>query len=213
MDALVAAALEEVCARLSPGIPVADLWPAVRVAAETAGLPLSPPVKRALWARLLALPVVSLVEGGGDGAAPVAASDPAERDVEEAERRGVRLVASPAIRDNFLGMYERRFAKTDLSAIQKAALECVAASRWGFGVNFKNDVSIHDYLPAMKAICDKLDQASGKALVVSDIKIDLDYRMAYGHRAWRNVLHRLKDAGLVQEFDASVDDKDGDARF
>jgi hypothetical protein len=23
--------------------------------------------------------------------------------------------------------------------------------------------------------------------VVSDIKIDLDYRMAYGHRAWRNV--------------------------
>jgi general transcription factor 3C polypeptide 1 len=31
-----------------------------------------------------------------------------------------------------------------------------------FGVNFKNDISIHDYLPAMKAICDKLDQASGK---------------------------------------------------
>jgi len=25
-----------------------------------------------------------------------------------------------------------------------------------------NDISIHDYLPAMKAICDKLEEASGK---------------------------------------------------
>jgi general transcription factor 3C polypeptide 1 len=129
MDTLVAAALEEVCARLSPGIPVADLWSALRVAAEAAGLPLGPPVKRSLWARLLALPVVSLVEGAGDGA-PVASGDAAERDVQEAERRGVRLVASSAIRNNFLGMYERRFAKSDLSAVQKAVLECVAASRY-----------------------------------------------------------------------------------
>ena len=67
-------------------------------------------------------------KGGGDGA-PIAPGDPAEKDVEEAERRGVRLVASAAIRDNFLGMYERRFAKTELSAVQKEALECVAASR------------------------------------------------------------------------------------
>ncbi len=31
-----------------------------------------------------------------------------------------------------------------------------------FGVNSDNDVSIHDYLPAMKAICDKLEEASGR---------------------------------------------------
>ena len=31
-----------------------------------------------------------------------------------------------------------------------------------FGVNFKNDISVHDYLPAMEAICDKLENASGK---------------------------------------------------
>jgi general transcription factor 3C polypeptide 1 len=162
-------------------------------------------------------------------------------------------------------MYERRFAKTELSAVQKAALECVAASRTSgvtqnelcknfkmkgnnfhfivkslesqrlivrqstiikmkdhgadredtsqnkqvintnslylsryakdlnmtsqqrieitkpellgsneetnvdalqedgtSGVNSKNDISIYDYLPAMKAICDKLEEASGK---------------------------------------------------
>ena len=31
-----------------------------------------------------------------------------------------------------------------------------------FGVNLKNGISIHDYLPAMEAICDKLENASGK---------------------------------------------------
>ncbi|CAD6250175.1 unnamed protein product [Miscanthus lutarioriparius] len=309
MDELVSAALEEVCARLAPGIPVVDLWPALRGALDATGLPLGPSVKRALWARILALRVVSLVEGGGDGV-PVSAGDPAEKDFEEAERRGMRLVASAGIRDNFLGLYERRFAKSEFSAVHKATLECVAASRTSgvaqselfkkfkmkgnnfyfiakslesqrlivrqstiikvkdhgaeredasqnkhvintnslylsryakdlnmtsqqrieitkpellgsneetnvdafqedgtFDVNSKNDISIHDYLPAMKAICDKLEEASGKALVVSDIKVDLDYRMAYGHRAWRNVLHRLRDAQLVETFDAEVDDK------
>ncbi|VAI47357.1 unnamed protein product [Triticum turgidum subsp. durum] len=50
-------------------------------------------------------------------------------------------------------------------------------------VNLKNDISVHDYLPAMEAICEKLENASGK------------------------VLHRLRDAQLVEEFDANVDDK------
>ena len=68
MDELVSVALEEVCARLAPGIPVVDLWPALRGALDATGLPLGPSVKRALWARILALRVVSLVEGGGDGA-------------------------------------------------------------------------------------------------------------------------------------------------
>uniref|UniRef100_A0A0D9VIM8 Uncharacterized protein n=1 Tax=Leersia perrieri TaxID=77586 RepID=A0A0D9VIM8_9ORYZ len=309
MDELVAAALEEVCARLSTGLPVADLWPALRGALEAADLPLGLDVKRALWARLIALPVISLAVGEGDGDAG-ACVDPVEKDVEEAERRGVRLVASAALRDNFLGMYDRRFAKSELSAVQKGTLERVGASRTSgvtqnelcknfqmkgnnfhfivkslqsqrlivrqstiikvkdhgvdaedasqnkqiintnslyllryaknlnmnshqrieitkpellgsneetnagvlqedgpFSVNEKNDIAIHDYLPAMKAICDKLEEASGKTLVVSDIKVDLNYRMAYGHRAWRNVLHRLRDAQLIEEFDAKVDDK------
>ena len=128
MDELVSAALEEVCARLALGIPVVDLWPALRGALDATGLPLGPSVKRALWARILALRVVSLVEGAGDGV-PVSAGDPAETDFEEAERRGMRLVASAGIRDNFLGLYERRFAKSEFSAVQKATLECVAASR------------------------------------------------------------------------------------
>jgi general transcription factor 3C polypeptide 1 len=128
MDALVSAALEEVCARLSHGLPVPELWPALRGALGAAGLPLGPAVKRVLWARLLALPVISLVAGDGEGS-PLAPGDPAEKDLEVAERRGVRLVSSEALRENFLGMYDQRFAKTKLSAVQKGTLELVGASR------------------------------------------------------------------------------------
>ncbi|KAL6846714.1 hypothetical protein ACP4OV_024162 [Aristida adscensionis] len=309
MDALVSAAIEEVCARLARGLPVGALWAALRGASEAAGLPLDLAVKRVLWARLVALPaVISLApgEGEGEGAAPL---EPAVRDVEEAERRGVRLVASAALRDNFLGIYDRRLAKSELSAVQKAALECVGASRSSgvtqndlckkfrmkgnnfhfvvktlqsrglivgkqasinvkdlgaegedasqnnhtnnnslylsryaknlnlnpyqrivitrpklfgsneetnvdaleedgtLGVGYMNDISIHDYLPAMKATCDKLEEASGKVLAMSDIKSYLSYRMPYGKRAWRNVLHRLLDAQLVERLNTKVDDK------
>ncbi|KAF7079544.1 LOW QUALITY PROTEIN: hypothetical protein CFC21_083757 [Triticum aestivum] len=112
MDALISAALEEVCARLSYGIPVTDLWPALRGALEAAGLPLSPAVKRVLWARLLALPVISLVVGDGDGS-PVAPGDPAEKDVGEAEG-GACGWCRARRSGNFLGMYGHRFAKSEL---------------------------------------------------------------------------------------------------
>ncbi|THG08515.1 hypothetical protein TEA_002148 [Camellia sinensis var. sinensis] len=71
----------------------------------------------------------------------------------------------------------------------------------------KEDVYVKDYLPALKAICDKLDQADGKILVVADIKRDLGYRGTPGHRAWRNIINRLKDARVVEEFCAKVNEK------
>ncbi|RCV28412.1 hypothetical protein SETIT_5G403200v2 [Setaria italica] len=297
MDTLVAAALEEVCARLSRGLPVTALWTAISGSSAAAGLPLDAAVKRVLLARLTALPVINLVEGGREGAP----FHPAEEDlVEEAERRGARLVASAALRDNFLGIYDDQKMSDD----QKTTLERIGASRT-FGViqrsisikgndihyvvktlqsqglivgkkaivksndqavredasrnnhvistnslylsryakdlnvnsyqrieitepklgsdeetnvgalqeddtlsvDYKNGVTFRDYLPEMKAICDKLEEASGKALAVSDLKKDLSYRMACGHRAWKNVLHRLLDAQLVEEIDAKVDDE------
>ncbi|KAK4781152.1 hypothetical protein SAY87_017258 [Trapa incisa] len=72
----------------------------------------------------------------------------------------------------------------------------------------EKDVTIKDYLPAMKAVCDKLELADGKVLVVTDIKHDLGYGgKSTGHRAWRTVCRRLKDAGLVEEFEAKVNEK------
>ncbi|XP_047341147.1 uncharacterized protein LOC124944847 [Impatiens glandulifera] len=72
----------------------------------------------------------------------------------------------------------------------------------------KEDVHINDYLPALKAICDKLEQANGKVLVVADIKCELGYKLKYGHRAWRNMCKRLKDASVVEEFYAKVNNKE-----
>ncbi|XP_057504442.1 uncharacterized protein LOC130787950 isoform X1 [Actinidia eriantha] len=72
----------------------------------------------------------------------------------------------------------------------------------------KEHVHVKDYLPALKAICDKLEQADGKILVVADIKRDLGYRGSPGHRAWRNICNRLKDARVVEEFCAKVNKKE-----
>ncbi|KAG5536532.1 hypothetical protein RHGRI_024082 [Rhododendron griersonianum] len=71
----------------------------------------------------------------------------------------------------------------------------------------KEDVHVKDYLPALKAICDKLDQAGDKILLVEDIKRDLGYRTTTGHRAWRNICNRLKDARTVEEFCAKLNEK------
>ncbi|KAJ9559704.1 LOW QUALITY PROTEIN: hypothetical protein OSB04_004864 [Centaurea solstitialis] len=71
----------------------------------------------------------------------------------------------------------------------------------------KEDVHVKDYEPYLRAICDKLEKANHKVLVVSDIKRELGYCKTSGHRAWRNILHKLKDAGLVEEFYATMNNK------
>ncbi|KAL4366827.1 hypothetical protein GQ457_05G023790 [Hibiscus cannabinus] len=78
----------------------------------------------------------------------------------------------------------------------------------GFALeNAKDTVLVNDYLPAMKAVCDKLEEANGKVLVISDIKRDLGYTRSSGHRAWRNIYRRLKDAGLIEKLHAVVNEK------
>ncbi|XWS20082.1 hypothetical protein CRYUN_Cryun31cG0071000 [Craigia yunnanensis] len=78
----------------------------------------------------------------------------------------------------------------------------------GFALeNVKESVLVNDYLPAMKAVCDKLEEANEKVLVVSDIKRDLGYTRSSGHKAWRNIYRRLKDAGLVEDLHAVVNEK------
>ncbi|GJW44523.1 B-block binding subunit of TFIIIC [Tanacetum coccineum] len=62
---------------------------------------------------------------------------------------------------------------------------------------------IADFVPALRAICDRLEKANGKVLVISDLKKELGYRKTPGHRAWRNIVKKLKDAHLVEEFIAT----------
>ncbi|KAH6827918.1 hypothetical protein C2S53_014880 [Perilla frutescens var. hirtella] len=72
------------------------------------------------------------------------------------------------------------------------------------------DVQVKDFLPALKAICEKLEKAKGKVLVVSDIKKDLNYRGNHGHKSWRNLCHRLKDARVVEECCTIINNKEVD---
>uniref|UniRef100_A0A7N0V6S9 B-block binding subunit of TFIIIC domain-containing protein n=1 Tax=Kalanchoe fedtschenkoi TaxID=63787 RepID=A0A7N0V6S9_KALFE len=69
------------------------------------------------------------------------------------------------------------------------------------------DVFVKDFVPAMKAICDKLEAADDKDLFVKDIKQTLGYRSNRAHKVWTNVCQRLKDAGLVQEYSVIIDNK------
>ncbi|KAK8468135.1 hypothetical protein PHAVU_007G234600 [Phaseolus vulgaris] len=76
------------------------------------------------------------------------------------------------------------------------------------GTTFQTDVQLKDYSPQMKAICDKLANANGKVLLVSDIKKDLGYcGSRQKQRAWRQISHRLKTDGIVQQFVAKVNGK------
>ncbi|XP_062087799.1 uncharacterized protein LOC133794533 isoform X2 [Humulus lupulus] len=75
-------------------------------------------------------------------------------------------------------------------------------------VEGREDVVVKDYLPAMKAVCNKLEKATGKVLVVSDIKKEFGYIGATtGHREWRKICSRLIDGHIVEEFDAKVNGK------
>ncbi|XP_078447120.1 uncharacterized protein LOC144716005 [Wolffia australiana] len=71
----------------------------------------------------------------------------------------------------------------------------------------KEGVNVKDFLPEMSAICEMLDESPGKILVVSDIKVARGYRMSVGHRLWRNICNRMKEALLVEEFMGKVNGK------
>ncbi|XP_070044342.1 uncharacterized protein [Nicotiana tomentosiformis] len=61
------------------------------------------------------------------------------------------------------------------------------------------DVHIKDYLPILREICNKLEKAKGKVIAISNIKKDLGYRDALGHKEWRkNILRRLTQAQVVE---------------
>ncbi|KAH7414897.1 hypothetical protein KP509_14G017100 [Ceratopteris richardii] len=68
-------------------------------------------------------------------------------------------------------------------------------------------VLVNDDLPALKAICKKLEEAPTKVLVIADLKVNLGFRLTRGHREWRRLLSRLLGAGIVEVFEANVENK------
>eukprot|EP00250_Pteridium_aquilinum_P019555 c24476_g1_i2 orf=212-5611(-) len=124
--------------------------------------------------------------------------------------RGDRPIATNLI-------HLRRFAKDvklgsqQRFEIQKGGLEhgkSDSKATEGLGQEKKvKGVLVNDDLPALKAICKKLEEAHKKVLVIADLKVSLGYRLTRGHREWRRLLSRLVGAGIVEVFEAKVDNK------
>ncbi|BFG43392.1 hypothetical protein CerSpe_296660 [Prunus speciosa] len=119
-------------------------------------------------------------------------------------------------------IYLYRYAE-NLSSQQKIEITKVEQTKESFGnakeiptggdgfsgKGIKKDVLVKkDYLiSAMKAVCDKLEQANGKVLV-SDIKKDLGYSgTRSGNRAWRKICGKLEAAHIVKKFEVQVNKK------
>ncbi|XP_042492351.1 uncharacterized protein LOC122071928 [Macadamia integrifolia] len=298
MDAIVLAAVEEICSQGSNGVSLPDLWPMLQPSLSSSGLHLCEVVKRAIWNGILNTPGLQF-----------GFQDTSTMSFAEFEKKNMKIVAEEHLRDSFIGLYDIKAADAGISPPQRRVLELLAIARTngitqsqlakelgmkgnqffyivknlecrglivrqstivrtkeatieeengskstsvvntnlihlyrygkhltshqrleitkedtldnlgnaegsnliGDGITagecLKEDVLIKDYLPALRAVCDKLEEADGKVLVVADIKQALGYRKTPGHRAWRNIRNRLKDAGLVEEFHAEVDKK------
>ncbi|ONK81811.1 uncharacterized protein A4U43_C01F33110 [Asparagus officinalis] len=309
MDSIINSALEEICARGANGILVYDLCRSLGPVLSSSNLPLSAPIKRTIWNRLVSLPVLRFDSDGGS----VESRDSRIECLDEAEGLGLRIVADEELRSSFVGLDDLNAANAKISEEQRRTLDRIAAARtngitqydlakefgikgnnffyqvrnlesqqlivrqsitvrakevgdevvngqknnhfstnlihlyrYGKAVNLlnsqqrieitkpagldmlgsvckadktydgdfhhgervKEDLVIKDYLPAMKAVCDKLEEANEKILVVSDVKVALGYRKYRGHKAWRNIVNRLEDAGLVKRFQAEVNGAD-----
>ncbi|KAK2652182.1 hypothetical protein Ddye_012038 [Dipteronia dyeriana] len=305
MDSLISSALEEICSQGQTGLPISSLWPKLE---NSLSLSLSPSHRASLHSNLLKIP--SLQFRSPQNAA-LDASDASIQRVDDAERLGLRIVASSQLGDSFVGLYDMSSGTSGISAPQRRVLERLALARENgitqtqlakeFGIEGKNffyivknleckglimrqpavvrtketggvegeskssscistnlmylhryakhlsaqqkleiskegptvesfgkeyesenttsrdsfpresftqDVHVKDYLPAMEAICKKLEEANEKVLVVTDLKQDLGYcGSTLRHRSWRNIRQRLKDSGTVEEFDAVVNEK------
>ncbi|KAK8592705.1 hypothetical protein V6N13_063272 [Hibiscus sabdariffa] len=208
MDSIISSALEEICFNGQIGISLSSLCTKI-------GIP--PSLKPSLWKNLLSIPVLRFKAPNSEFLNP---TDASIQCAEVAEKLDITIFAHETLRNNFVGLYDEN---VQLSSQQRRTLERLVIARTngvtqsqlakefvddGFALeNTKDNVRVNDYLPAMKAVCDKLEEANGKVLVVSDIKRDLGYTRSSGHRAWRNIYHRLKDAGLVEELHAVVNEK------
>ncbi|KAG0482922.1 hypothetical protein HPP92_011006 [Vanilla planifolia] len=225
MDDIISSAVEEICVQGASGIRIAELWRNLHATVSSCGFQLSIAVKKVIWGRLLAHPGLQFMSSGSI----LERKAVCRESLEGLERIELSIVADEHLRDSFLGLYDLKQAPHyEISHVQRRVLERLAMARLNFYIisslfcalsnrevwNFssedflKENVCIKDYIPAMKAICERLEAASDKVDVVSGIKSALGYRKSSGHRAWRAILSRLKYAGLVEELKAEVGGKD-----
>lgn len=128
MDAIVAAALNEISARGAQGCLLQNLWSGLHSAIASAGLHFCDGVKQAIWQALLKVPGLSFVPESSMGSL-IPTQHHSIQSVEDAERLLINIIAPEHLRDSCVGLYDLKFSDAGLSADQRFALERLAKAR------------------------------------------------------------------------------------
>eukprot|EP01018_Ginkgo_biloba_P041068 Gb_37449 [translate_table: standard] len=133
MDAIVAAALNEISARGVQGCLVEDLWSGIEDAVTSEGLHICDGVKQAIWQALLKVPGLSFVSPSSSkskASKEFDASHSLIQAVEDAGKRRINIVAAEHLRDSCLGLYDLKCSDAGLSSAQRTTLERLAKARY-----------------------------------------------------------------------------------
>ncbi|KAK7271540.1 hypothetical protein RJT34_27516 [Clitoria ternatea] len=115
MDAVINAAVEEICSGVEDGLTLAALWAKLKASPSlsSSDLHLSPAVKTAIWTNLLRIPTLRFEPE----------SSPPQ--LKDAENLNVKIFARQPLADNFLGLYDSQ----SLQHAQTRVLHLLANAR------------------------------------------------------------------------------------
>ena len=116
MDSLISSSVDELCTQGQTGLPISSLWPKLE---NSLSLSLSPSLRASLHSNLLKIP--SLQFRSPQNAALDAADASIQR-VENAERLGLRIVASFKLADSFAGLYDSTVSAPERRVLERLAL-------------------------------------------------------------------------------------------
>lgn len=123
MDAIISSALETICVQGQAGLSLASLWTELSNLNNNS---LTPSFKASIYSNLLRIPSLQFLSPQND---PFDPNDAAIQLLEDAEKLGVKIVASLQLRDNFVGLYDTPAANANLSVPQRRTLERLAIAR------------------------------------------------------------------------------------
>lgn len=123
MDSIISSALDEICSQGPSGISLTSLWSRLETSLS---FPLTLSVRASIHSNLLRIPTLHF-KSPRDAA--IDASDDSIQRLEDAERVGLRLVASSQLGDCFAGVYDVASGTSGLSAPQRSVLGRIALAR------------------------------------------------------------------------------------
>lgn len=112
------------------GCSLQKLWAGLQAAAAAAEIELDARGKQLLWQQILNVPGMSLTHPKSPGLQTLVAEiHPPVHSVEDAEKRGLHVVAPEGLRESCLGLYDGKLCDAAISRDQHELLERLAKAR------------------------------------------------------------------------------------